>query len=233
MSANSTGPRTASWRGAQAARAAPGRAAAAAAMMPAGPPPPMPSATAGARLICAHGMLASSRPNHSLLVRAGGQRLVAAMEAVDALIGTFTDDFGRAVAHGAPRHAASRERGRCCSASAWRSPRAPQCARRWVASATRRWASWTRRGWSWSRCGVALRALSARIAALSPPRAQARAALSAERERFEAQRQSERVELDRAWQARPSGWRLPVFRRKAALSRRIAPMARCAALAAR
>ena len=76
--------------------------------MPAGPPPPMPSATAGASLSRVHAPFASSPPDVSLFVRAGGQRLVAAMEAVDALIGTFTDDFGRAVAHGAPRHAVTR-----------------------------------------------------------------------------------------------------------------------------
>ncbi len=35
------------------------------------------------------------------LLCAGGQRLVAAMEAVDTLVTTFSDDMGRAVAHGA------------------------------------------------------------------------------------------------------------------------------------
>jgi hypothetical protein len=82
------------------------------------------------------------------LARAGGQRLVAAMEAVDSLIGTFTDDFGRAVAHGAA-YAFRR-----CETQLWRAlltRLAAQCALRSAASATRRWASWTRRALSWSR----------------------------------------------------------------------------------
>lgn len=71
------------------------------------------------------------------------------MEAVDSLIGTFTDDFGRAVAHGAARAI------RRCETRLWRALltrlRAAQCAPRWAASATLRWASWTRRALSWSR----------------------------------------------------------------------------------
>lgn len=148
------------------------------------------------------------------------------MEAVDSLIGTFTDDFGRAVAHGAA-YAFRR-----CETRLWRALltrlHAAQCARRSAASATRRWASWTRRALSWSRrvtpqckrTRLRCQCVFAFLRVRSRVRPQARAALSAERERFEAQRSSERAELDRAWQARGRLARNPPFSRRVACSPR-------------
>lgn len=79
---------------------------AAAAMMPAA----VPNAAAGAHRLIRRRSLAHTSvrsADNVLRARAGGQRLVAAMEAVDALIGTFSDDLGRAVAHGARAAATS------------------------------------------------------------------------------------------------------------------------------
>ena len=94
----------------------------------------MPTSTEGA--------YTQQRLSSSTDAPAGGTRLVAAMEAVDKVTHTFVDDFGRAVALGAPL---------LLPPSPLRRSRRRQCAPRLAGSATARWQLWKQLARRWRR----------------------------------------------------------------------------------